>query len=75
MNLPPPDEPLQPPTPPLPQPPAPQQPMPQGPWPQPPPYVQPKSPGLAVLASFFIPGLGSMISGNGGIGALILTFI
>ncbi len=34
--------------------------------------VAPKSPALAVLASFFIPGLGSMISGNGGIGALIL---
>lgn len=34
--------------------------------------VAPKSPGVAVLASFFIPGLGSMISGRGGIGALIL---
>jgi TM2 domain-containing membrane protein YozV len=36
------------------------------------PMVAPKSPALAVLASFFLPGLGSMISGNGGIGALIL---
>jgi len=34
--------------------------------------VAPKSPGLAVVASFFIPGLGSMISGRGGLGALIL---
>lgn len=34
--------------------------------------VAPKSPGVAVLASFFIPGLGSMISGRGGLGALIL---
>jgi TM2 domain-containing membrane protein YozV len=34
--------------------------------------VAPKSPGVAVLASFFIPGLGSMISGRGGMGALIL---
>jgi len=30
--------------------------------------VAPKSPGVAVLASFFIPGLGSMISGRGGMG-------
>jgi len=34
--------------------------------------VAPKSPGVAVLASFFIPGLGSMISGRVGIGVLIL---
>lgn len=34
--------------------------------------VAPKSPGVAVLASFFIPGLGSMISGRSGMGALIL---
>lgn len=40
--------------------------------PYPPVMVAPKSPGLAVLASFFIPGLGSMISGRGGTGALIL---
>jgi TM2 domain-containing membrane protein YozV len=32
-----------------------------------------KSPGVAVLASLFIPGLGSMISGNPGIGVLILV--
>lgn len=38
----------------------------------PPGTIVPKSPGIAVLASFFLPGLGSMISGNGGIGALIL---
>jgi TM2 domain-containing membrane protein YozV len=40
--------------------------------PYPPMMVAPKSPGVAVLASFFIPGLGSMISGRGGMGALIL---
>jgi TM2 domain-containing membrane protein YozV len=34
--------------------------------------VLPKSPGLAVVASFFFPGLGSMISGRGGKGAAIL---
>ncbi|HYS40307.1 MAG TPA: hypothetical protein VEO01_32225 [Pseudonocardiaceae bacterium] len=46
----------------------------QQPYPQPYPQmtVAPKSPGVAVLASFFIPGLGSMISGRGGMGALIL---
>jgi TM2 domain-containing membrane protein YozV len=44
-----------------------------GPYPQPyPAMIAPKSPGVAVLASFFIPGLGSMISGRGGMGALIL---
>jgi TM2 domain-containing membrane protein YozV len=42
------------------------------PWQPNHPYVQPKSPGVAVLVSFFLPGVGSMISGNGGIGALIL---
>ena len=49
-------------------------PYPAGPYPQqyPQPMIAPKSPGVAVLASFFIPGLGSMISGRGGIGALIL---
>jgi len=52
------------------QPPAYQQPAPTY-YPQP--MVAPKSPGVAVLASFFLPGLGSMISGNGGIGALILV--
>ncbi len=42
------------------------------PQPYPPMAIAPKSPGVAVLASFFIPGLGSMISGRGGMGALIL---
>lgn len=49
--------------------------QPYGPYGQPYPpalMVAPKSPGVAVLASFFIPGLGSMISGRGGMGALIL---
>ncbi len=58
------------------QPPPPSLPVPYyGPPYQPyPPYQQvaPKSPAVAVVASLFIPGLGSMISGNGGIGALIL---
>jgi TM2 domain-containing membrane protein YozV len=51
-----------------------QGPYPAAPYPQqyPPMMVAPKSPGVAVLASFFIPGLGSMISGRGGMGALIL---
>ena len=55
-----------------------QGPYPAAPYPQqyaqpyPPMMVAPKSPGIAVLASFFIPGLGSMISGRGGMGALIL---
>ncbi|WP_051940762.1 hypothetical protein [Phaeacidiphilus oryzae] len=44
-------------------PPAPQMPVAQ---------VLPKSPGVAVLASFFIPGLGSMISGNAMLGTIIL---
>lgn len=35
--------------------------------------VAPKIPALGVLASFFIPGLGSMINGKGGKGALILV--
>lgn len=34
--------------------------------------VAPKSPGLSLLASFFVPGLGSMINGDGGKGAGIL---
>lgn len=37
------------------------------------PMIAPKSPGVAVVASLFIPGLGSMISGRGGRGALILA--
>ena len=32
--------------------------------PVPPGYVAPKSPGLSLLASFFIPGLGSIINGD-----------
>lgn len=36
-------------------------------------YVAPKSAGLALLASFFIPGLGSMINGEVGKGVLILV--
>lgn len=34
--------------------------------------VAPKSPGLALLASFFIPGLGSMMNGDAGKGIGIL---
>jgi TM2 domain-containing membrane protein YozV len=40
--------------------------------PYPPMQVAPKSPGIAVLASFLLPGLGSMISGRAGRGWLIL---
>lgn len=36
------------------------------------PLVSPKSPGLSLLASFFVPGLGSMINGEVGKGAGIL---
>ena len=36
------------------------------------PYIQPKNPAVAVVASLLLPGLGSMISGNAGIGVLIL---
>ena len=41
---------------------------------QPQPYYQvaPKNPAVGVIASLFIPGLGSMIAGKGGKGALIL---
>ena len=35
--------------------------------------VAPKSPGLALLASFFIPGLGSMMNGDVGKGVGILV--
>lgn len=34
--------------------------------------VAPKSPGLALLGSFFIPGLGQFINGNAGLGVLFL---
>jgi TM2 domain-containing membrane protein YozV len=40
---------------------------------RPPVHVAPKSPGLAVFLSFLIPGLGSMTSGSGGVGTLILV--
>jgi TM2 domain-containing membrane protein YozV len=36
------------------------------------PVVAPKNGAIGVLLSFFIPGLGSMVNGNVGIGALIL---
>lgn len=34
--------------------------------------VSPKSPGLSTIASFFLPGLGSIINGEGGKGAVML---
>jgi TM2 domain-containing membrane protein YozV len=37
------------------------------------PTVAPKSPAVSVLLSVFIPGLGSMVNGNGGVGAAILV--
>ena len=38
--------------------------------------VAPKSPGVALLASFFIPGLGSMLNGDVGKGvAFLLTYL
>jgi TM2 domain-containing membrane protein YozV len=36
--------------------------------PRPPVQVAPKSPGLALLASFFVPGLGSLMNGEVGKG-------
>lgn len=62
-----------PPGPPLPYPPPPPGYAPPVPYGQPQFVVAPKSPGLGLLASFFIPGLGSMIAGKGGKGALILV--
>ena len=40
-------------------------------------YVTPKSPGLSMLASFFIPGLGSIINGDvaRGLGIMIGYFV
>jgi TM2 domain-containing membrane protein YozV len=35
--------------------------------------VAPKNPGLALVASFFIPGLGSLINGSVGIGIAIFV--
>lgn len=37
------------------------------------PVVAPKSPGLALLGSFFIPGLGQLINGNGGMAAIFFV--
>jgi TM2 domain-containing membrane protein YozV len=42
-------------------------------WPPAYPNVQPKNPAVAVVASLLLPGLGSMLSGNPGIGLLILV--
>jgi TM2 domain-containing membrane protein YozV len=39
---------------------------------QPQPVVAPKSPAIGVLLSVFIPGLGSIVNGNAGIGVTIL---
>lgn len=46
-------------------------------YPTPPMQVAPKSPGVAMLASFFFPGLGSLMNGNvgKGIGIFIGYFI
>ena len=37
------------------------------------PQVAPKNPGIALLASFFIPGLGTIMNGQAGKGAGILV--
>ncbi|HET6299222.1 MAG TPA: hypothetical protein VFG33_38005 [Kribbella sp.] len=37
------------------------------------PTVAPKNPGLALLASFFFPGLGSLMNGNVGLGIVIFV--
>jgi TM2 domain-containing membrane protein YozV len=44
-------------------------------YPAQPPYAQvaPKSPGLALLASFFVPGLGSLVIGRIGVGIGIMV--
>lgn len=52
------------------------QPQPYPPYAQPfgtPMAVTPKNPGLSLLVSFFIPGVGSMMNGDAGIGAVILV--
>jgi TM2 domain-containing membrane protein YozV len=47
---------------------------PRGPQGQPPhPAIHPKSPAMGVLLSAFVPGLGSMMSGNVGLGVTILV--
>jgi len=35
-------------------------------------YVAPKSPGVSLIVSFFLPGVGSLINGDTGIGITIL---
>ena len=35
--------------------------------------MSPKNPGLAVLISFFVPGVGSLVNGNTTIGVIILV--
>ncbi|NEA33785.1 hypothetical protein G3I17_19235 [Streptomyces sp. SID13031] len=35
--------------------------------------MAPKNPGLALVASFFIPGLGTLINGNVGLGIAIFA--
>lgn len=42
-------------------------------YPTPPTQVAPKNPGLALLASFFIPGLGSWVNGSVGKGIAIFA--
>ncbi|MGL4745121.1 MAG: hypothetical protein ACRCXL_12120 [Dermatophilaceae bacterium] len=37
------------------------------------PVVAPKNPGLSLLGSFFLPGLGQFINGHGGKGVLMLA--
>ncbi len=38
--------------------------------------VMPKNPGVGLLLSFFVPGLGSMVNGNVGIGvAILITYV
>ena len=43
------------------------------PVPQPPLQVAPKSPGLALLASFFLPGLGQLVNGQAAKGILVFV--
>jgi len=43
---------------------------------QPQPMIMPKNPGISVLLSFFIPGLGSMLNDRVGVGvAILVTYI
>lgn len=41
--------------------------------PPPPVQIQPRSPAVGIILSFFIPGLGSMYAGSGGVGTIILV--